>query len=74
MNDRMFVNDRLFIEAFEGPKGHADVWEVVGKDALGVETVVYEILFGTERVEVPTIGEASVVASDMTGDPRFGAN
>jgi hypothetical protein len=65
------MQDRLFIEAFSGPDGRADVFEILGKDPLGVETVVYEIVFKDERHEVRSMGEASVLASELTGDPRF---
>lgn len=65
------TQDRLFIEAFEGEKGRAEVYEVLGKDSLGVETVVYEVLFQDQRHEVMTMGEASVLASELAGDPRF---
>ena len=65
------VQDRLFIERFEGPNGTAEVHEIVGKDASGVETVVYEVNFGDQRHEVMTMGEASVLASDLAGDQRF---
>jgi hypothetical protein len=65
------MSDKLFIEEFEGANGRAEVFEVLGRDALGVETVVYEILFKDQRHEVPTMGEASVLASELAGDPRF---
>ena len=65
------MNDRLFIEAFEGEKGRAEVYEVLSKDALGIEKVVYEILFAGQRHEVPSMGEASVLASELAGDKRF---
>ena len=61
----------MFIEAFEGANGKAEVFEVVGKDASGVERVEYEIVFGDERQVVPSMGEASVLASELAGDPRF---
>jgi hypothetical protein len=63
--------DKLFIEEFEGANGRAEVFEVLGKDELGIETVVYEILFKDQRLEVPTMGEASVLASELAGDSRF---
>jgi hypothetical protein len=63
--------DRMFIEAFEGSNGKAEVFEVVSKDASGVERVEYEILFGEKREVVPSMGEASVLASELAGDTRF---
>ena len=61
----------MFIEAFEGPNGRAEVFEVVGKDASGVERVEYEIVFGEQRRVVLSMGEASVLASELAGDSRF---
>lgn len=63
--------DRLFIEAFEGPNGTAEVYEVVGRDAHGVEKVEYEVVFGDQSQNVLSMGEASVLASDLAGDSRF---
>jgi hypothetical protein len=63
--------DRMFIEAFEGSNGKAEVFEVVSKDASGVERVEYEIIFGDQRQVVPSMGEASVLASELAGDTRF---
>ncbi|HLF76795.1 MAG TPA: hypothetical protein VJB57_04835 [Dehalococcoidia bacterium] len=63
--------DKLFIEAFEGPNGRAEVFEIVGRDERGVEQVSYEILFKDQRNEVPSMGEASVLASELAGDARF---
>jgi hypothetical protein len=67
------MQDRLFIEAFEGDQGRAEVFEVLGKDSLGIETVIYEVLFREERHELPSMGEASVLASELAGDNRFAA-
>jgi hypothetical protein len=64
-------DNKLFIERFEGPKGTAEVHEVIGKDASGVEKVVYEVSFGDQRHEVLSMGEASVLASELAGDTRF---
>ena len=41
----MTTDNRMFIEAFEGPKGRSEVYEIVGKDATGIEQVTYEITF-----------------------------
>ncbi len=63
--------DRLFIEAFEGPNGKAEVYEVVSRDANGVEQVEYLIVFGEQTHTVLSMGEASVLASELAGDSRF---
>jgi hypothetical protein len=65
------MDEKLFIEAFEGERGRAEVYEILGKDSLGIETVIYEVLFKDQRHEVMSMGEASVLASELAGDPRF---
>jgi hypothetical protein len=61
----------MFIEAFEGAAGKAEVYEVVGRDANGVEKVEYEIVFNDQRHTAQSMGEASVLASELAGDTRF---
>ena len=62
-----------FIEAFEGPKGKAEVFEVVTETSggIGVETVEYEVVFQGELRTVLTMGEASILACELSGNPRF---
>jgi hypothetical protein len=68
----MTTDNRMFIEAFEGPKGRSEVYEIVGKDATGIEQVTYEITFnGQLQQKVESMGEASILAADLAGDPRF---
>ena len=64
---------REFIEAFAGPKGRAEVYEVVSTPSggLGVEKVEYEVLFKDERHVVMSMGEASIKACELSGNPRF---
>ena len=64
---------REFIEAFEGPNGKAELYEVVKSDPARpyVESVEYEIVFNGSSQFRPTVGEASIVASELSGDPRF---
>ena len=64
---------REFVEAFEGPKGKAEVYEVVTPPAggLGVEKVEYEVTIKGQTHTVLTIGEASILACELSGDPRF---
>jgi hypothetical protein len=61
----------MFIEAFEGPNGRSEVFEIVGKDATGIEQVSYEIAFNGQKQYVQSMGEASILASDLAGDTRF---
>ena len=65
---------RDFIEAFEGPKGKAEVYEVVTlpQGGLGVEKVEYEVMFnGASARTLLSMGEASVVACELSGNQRF---
>ena len=70
----MTTDNRMFIEAFEGPKGRSEVFEIVGKDATGIEQVTYEITFNGQQQHVQSMGEASILAADLAGDPRFKGN
>ena len=71
----MTADNRMFIEAFEGPKGRSEVFEIVGKDATGIEQVTYEITFnGQSQQSVESMGEASILAADLAGDTRFKGN
>jgi len=65
--------ERQFITAFEGPNGKADLFEVVRTfpDRPHVEEVQYEIIFKGESTFKLTIGEASIMACELSGDPRF---
>ena len=66
---------REFIEAFEGASGKAELYEVVKtfSNRPHVEDVEYEILFNGESQFRLTIGEASILACELSGDPRFAA-
>jgi hypothetical protein len=71
----MTMADQL-IETFQGTKGKAEVFEVVSAPsdspgALAVEQVLYEIRFNGERHVAQSMGEASILASELAGDPRF---
>ncbi len=62
------TNEEL-LRVFEGPKGKAEVFELVGAESgrIGVEKVEYEIRFGEERRVVGTMGEAAIIAEELTG-------
>ena len=70
----MTADNRMFIEAFQGPKGRSEVFEIVGKDASGIEQVMYEVSFNQQKQLVQSMGEASILASELAGDPRFKGN
>ena len=64
---------REFVEAFQGSHGKAELYEVV-KTQPGrphVEQVEYEIIFNGKTEVRLTIGEASIRACELSGDPRF---
>lgn len=63
--------NKLFIEGFDGTNGRAEVFEVIEVDPSGIEQVRYEVLYKEERQLVASMGEASVLASELAGDPRF---
>ena len=69
------MDDRQFITAFEGPSGKAELFEVVRTfaDRPHVEEVQYEVAFNGESQFRLTIGEASILACELSGDPRFAA-
>jgi hypothetical protein len=65
--------EREFIETFEGPNGRAELYEVV-KTFSGrphVEEVEYEVVFNGQSQFRLTSGEASILACELSGDPRF---
>jgi hypothetical protein len=65
--------EKQFIEAFEGPMGKAEVFEVVTPPAggVGVEKVEYEVVMKGHSRTVLSMGEASILACELSGDPRF---
>ncbi|MPZ47969.1 MAG: hypothetical protein GEU75_01405 [Dehalococcoidia bacterium] len=65
--------ERTFLESFEGAKGKAELWEVVGTDPSrpGLEKVEYQVLINGETHSRLTIGEASILGCELAGDPRF---
>ncbi|HEY3116806.1 MAG TPA: hypothetical protein VGK54_08695 [Chloroflexota bacterium] len=67
--------DRDLVGAFEGPNGTAELYEVVitSAEQPGAEQVHYEIVYGESTETLPTLGEASIRASELSGDPRFGS-
>ena len=63
--------ERLLITTIEGPKGNADVFEVSEGSSTsatsGVDSTVYEVVCGSEKQTVPTLGEASIIAHELSG-------
>ncbi|MEE8519421.1 MAG: hypothetical protein V3S98_09885 [Dehalococcoidia bacterium] len=67
------AEERTHITTIEGPKGKAEVYEVsTGPSTTatsGVETTTYEIVCGSTTENVPTLGEASIIAHELSGAP-----
>ncbi len=64
--------ERELVTIIEGPKGKAEVYEVSeGGSATsatsGVMSSTYEVVMGSARETVMTLGEASIVAHEMSG-------
>lgn len=63
--------DRSLITTIEGPKGNAEVYEVSEGSSTtatsGVDSTVYEVVCGSEKQTVPTLGEASIIAHELAG-------
>ena len=62
------------IEAFVGPGGRAEVYEVVTvpEGDLAMETVEYEVILDSQEPRtVRTMGEAAILAAELSGDGRF---
>lgn len=64
--------DRELITVIEGPKGRAEVYEVseggsTTSATSGVMSSSYEVVCGSATETVMTLGEASIVAHELSG-------
>ncbi len=64
--------ERELITTIEGPKGKAEVYEVSEGGSptsatSGVMSSTYEVVMGSSTETVMTLGEASIVAHEMSG-------
>jgi len=64
--------DRELITVIEGPKGRAEVYEVsegasTTSATSGVMSSTYEVVMGATTESVMTLGEASIVAHELSG-------
>ena len=64
--------DRELITVIEGPNGKAEVYEVSEDSSStsttsGVTSSSYEIVMGSTTETVMTLGEASIVAHELSG-------
>ena len=62
---------RELVEEFAGPQGKAKVFEVASTNSIGVEKVEYQIEHNGQTRIVGTMSEASTLACELSGNPRF---
>jgi hypothetical protein len=64
------VPEEVLITEIEGPKGTAEIFEVTLGDITKADQVVeveYAVVFANERRGVPSLGEAHLLANQLTG-------
>jgi hypothetical protein len=65
------MSERSLIATIEGPQGSASVYEVSEGSSntatSGVDGTVYEVVCGSKTETVPTLGEASIIAHELSG-------
>ena len=59
--------DELLITTVDGPRGSADVYEVTLPSATGIIEVEYTVVFNTQRLAFPSLGEAHIAANELVG-------
>ena len=62
--------EEVLITEVEGPKGTAEIFEVTLGDVTKADQVLeveYAVVFGNERTGVPSLGEAHLLANQLTG-------
>ena len=63
--------ERTLITTIEGPNGNAEVYEVsegpTTTATSGVASTVYEVVCGGKTESVMTLGEASIIAHELSG-------
>jgi len=58
--------DEVLITEVEGPRGTAEIFEVTRQNERRIE-VEYSVVFGDQRRGVPSLGEAHLLANELTG-------
>jgi len=64
------VPEEVLITEVEGPRGTAEIFEVTLGDATNAERVLeveYAVVFENERKGMPSLGEAHLLANQLTG-------
>ncbi len=62
--------EEILITEVEGPKGTAEIFEVTLGDATKADHVLeveYAVVFAEARTGVPSLGEAHLLANQLTG-------
>jgi hypothetical protein len=64
------VPEEVLITEVEGPRGTAEIFEVTLGDVTKADHVLeveYAVVFANERTGVPSLGEAHLLANQLTG-------
>ena len=61
------AQEEMLITTVEGPRGTADIFEVVLPNTGKTIEVEYAVVFGQERKGFPSLGEAHLLANELTG-------
>ena len=59
--------DDVLLTTVEGPQGTADIFEVVLPNTGKTIEVEYTVVFGKQRKGFPSLGEAHLLANELTG-------
>jgi hypothetical protein len=60
-------DEDLLIATVEGPKGSADIFEVIVPDTGRTTEVEYAVVYQGERHGFPSMGEAHLLANELVG-------
>jgi hypothetical protein len=55
------------VDTIEGPKGSADIVEIMRPAAGNVVEIEYAVVFGSQRTGFRSLGEAHILANQLTG-------
>ncbi len=59
--------ESMVVATVEGPKGTAEIHEVPQTAGDGGQRLVYEVHFGGQKQTFPALGEAYIVAGELSG-------
>jgi hypothetical protein len=73
-SESMTEATRTLLRTIDGPRGKAEIYEILEASnsdvTVGGEVVNYEVLFNNEKHPARALGEASLVAEELTGTGR----